>query len=138
MCLCCSLATSAELTVIPRVEHPDVSIVSFTGGTSTGKLVASLATQSFKKLSLELGGKNASIVFDDCDLDDAVKGVTRAAFLNSGQICLCCSRIFVQRGIYKQFIERVVNETKKVSRSASSLNSCCHLNIELVFSDQSW
>ena len=84
---------------------PDVDLVSFTGGTSTGAKVAQSASPQFKKLSLELGGKNASIVFSDCDLEETVKGVTRAAFLNQGQVCLCGSRILVEDSIYDRFME---------------------------------
>jgi len=88
------------------VEHPDIKGMSFTGGTATGKLVAKTAAPMFKKLSLELGGKNATIVFDDADLDETVAGTVRASFANQGQICLCGSRLLVQRGIYDQFMER--------------------------------
>jgi len=69
----------------PLVAHSDVDLVSFTGGTSTGEKVAASAAPAFKKLSLELGGKNASIVFADCDMDSTVAGVVRAGFLNQGQ-----------------------------------------------------
>lgn len=93
------------------VEHDRVKAISFTGGTVTGARIAALAAPRFKKLSLELGGKNPNIIFEDCDLDRAVKISTRAAFANQGQICLCGSRIFVQRSIYKKFkaafLERV-------------------------------
>lgn len=85
--------------------HPKIKAISFTGGTKTGKTVAETAGGQFKKISLELGGKNASIVFADCDLEKTVAGVTRAAFLNQGQICLCGSRILVQRDIYAKFID---------------------------------
>lgn len=84
---------------------PDVDLVSFTGGTSTGAKVAQSASPQFKKLSLELGGKNASIVFSDCDLEETIKGVARAAFLNQGQVCLCGSRILVEDSIYDRFME---------------------------------
>eukprot|EP01062_Namystynia_karyoxenos_P026579 TRINITY_DN2060_c0_g1_i5.p1 TRINITY_DN2060_c0_g1~~TRINITY_DN2060_c0_g1_i5.p1 ORF type:complete len:535 (+),score=163.40 TRINITY_DN2060_c0_g1_i5:85-1605(+) len=87
----------------PLVKHPHVSAVSFTGGTKTGALVAAAAAPQFKKLSLELGGKNSSIVFADCDMEAAVAGVLRAAFLNSGQVCLCGSRVLIQRGFYERF-----------------------------------
>jgi len=80
----------------PLVSHENISLVSFTGGTSTGSIVAKAAASSFKKLSLELGGKNASIIFDDCNLENTVKGVVRSGFLNQGQVCLCGSRILVQ------------------------------------------
>lgn len=96
----------------PLVRHPDVSAVSFTGGTATGRIVARDAAPMFKKLSLELGGKNASIVFDDCDFDRTVDGVLRAAFLNQGQICLCGSRILVQQGIYERFVEALTQKAR--------------------------
>lgn len=92
------------------VEHPEIKAISFTGGTSTGKIVAATAAPMFKKLSLELGGKNASIVSDDADLDLAVPGVLRASFLNSGQICLCGSRVLVHSSIYDEFISRYLQE----------------------------
>ena len=92
----------------PLVEHPDVDLVSFTGGTSTGEKVASSAAPMFKKVSLELGGKNSSIVFADCDMEDTVAGVVRSGFLNQGQVCLCGSRILVEDSIYNEFEERFV------------------------------
>ena len=94
------------------VEHPEIKAISFTGGTSTGKIVAATAAPMFKKLSLELGGKNASIVLEDADLDVAVPGVLRASFLNSGQICLCGSRVLVHSSIYDEFMERYLQELK--------------------------
>ena len=77
------------------LEHPQIKAISFTGGTSTGKIVAQTAAPMFKKLSLELGGKNATIILDDADLPTAAKGAARAAFTNSGQVCLCGSRILI-------------------------------------------
>ncbi len=96
----------------PLVSHQDVSLVSFTGGTSTGSIVAKSAASSFKKLSLELGGKNSSIIFDDCDLENTVKGVVRSGFLNQGQVCLCGSRILVQEDIYDEFIDKFIIEVE--------------------------
>lgn len=93
---------------------PDVDLVSFTGGTSTGAKVAQSASPQFKKLSLELGGKNASIVFSDCNLEETVKGVTRAAFLNQGQVCLCGSRILVEDAIYDQFMDMFVESVESM------------------------
>jgi aminomuconate-semialdehyde/2-hydroxymuconate-6-semialdehyde dehydrogenase len=90
------------------VKHHDVDLVSFTGGTATGAEVAKIAAPQFKKLSLELGGKNASIVFEDCDLEATVKGVTRSAFLNQGQVCLCGSRVLIERSIYEDFKHKFV------------------------------
>jgi aminomuconate-semialdehyde/2-hydroxymuconate-6-semialdehyde dehydrogenase len=90
------------------VAHPDVPMISFTGGTVTGARVAASAAPMFKKLSLELGGKNPTVVFADADLGEAYRGATRAAFWNQGEICLCGSRVFVERSIYDQFVEGFV------------------------------
>ena len=98
----------------PLVSHENVSLVSFTGGTSTGSIVAKSAASSFKKLSLELGGKNASIIFDDCNLENTVKGVVRSGFLNQGQVCLCGSRILVQEKIYEEFVEKFISEVESM------------------------
>lgn len=97
----------------PLVGHSGVKAVSFTGGTASGALVAGIAAPQFKKLSLELGGKNPSLVFADCDFEAAVEGVARAAFQNTGQICLCGSRILVERALYDRFVEALVRETEK-------------------------
>jgi len=93
----------------PLVAHSDVNLVSFTGGTSTGEKVAASAAPVFKKLSLELGGKNASIVFADCDMESTVAGVVRAGFLNQGQVCLCGSRVLVEDSIYDEFRDRFID-----------------------------
>jgi aminomuconate-semialdehyde/2-hydroxymuconate-6-semialdehyde dehydrogenase len=85
------------------VAHPDIKAISFTGGTATGRSVAATAAPLFKKLSLELGGKNASVVFADCDFEKTVSGTVRAGFANQGEICLCGSRVLVQRPIYDRF-----------------------------------
>jgi aminomuconate-semialdehyde/2-hydroxymuconate-6-semialdehyde dehydrogenase len=90
------------------VEHADVRAVSFTGGTATGARVAAAAAPRFKKLSLELGGKNATLVFADCAFDAAVAGAVRAGFQNQGQVCLCGSRILVERSIHDRFVAALV------------------------------
>lgn len=92
----------------PILEHPEVGLISFTGGTATGARVAMAAAPRFKKLSLELGGKNPTLVFADCDLDRTVEGVVRAGFLNQGQVCLCGSRILIERSLYDEFRDRLV------------------------------
>ncbi len=93
------------------VSHKDVKAISFTGGTKTGEWIAREAAPKFKKLSLELGGKNPNIIFADCDYDEMLKTTVLSSFSNQGQICLCGSRIFVERPIYERFkadfIERV-------------------------------
>ncbi|MFM1876535.1 MAG: hypothetical protein RL266_2272 [Bacteroidota bacterium] len=95
-------------------EHPDVPIISFTGGTETGKTIARTAAPMFKKLSLELGGKNPNIIFDDCDLENAINTSLNSSFANQGQICLCGSRIYVQRGVYEEFRDRFVEKVGRM------------------------
>ncbi|MBL7877200.1 MAG: aldehyde dehydrogenase [Cyclobacteriaceae bacterium] len=96
------------------VEHPDVSVISFTGGTVTGKRIAATAAPMFKKLSLELGGKNPNIIFDDCDFEQAVNTSLHSSFSNQGEICLCGSRILVEKSIYKKFVDEFVKRTKEL------------------------
>ncbi|WP_138419585.1 aldehyde dehydrogenase [Aquibacillus sediminis] len=95
--------------------HPEVDLVSFTGETTTGKAIMKNGADTLKKVSFELGGKAANIIFDDADLDKAIPESIRAAFLNSGQVCLAGSRILVQRSILDEFIERF-------KQAASELN----------------
>jgi aminomuconate-semialdehyde/2-hydroxymuconate-6-semialdehyde dehydrogenase len=85
------------------VAHKDVKAISFTGGTKTGEEIARTAAPMFKKLSLELGGKNPNIIFADCDYDEMLATTVRSSFANQGQICLCGSRIFVERPIFERF-----------------------------------
>ena len=87
------------------ITHPKIQAISFTGGTKTGEWIARTAAPMFKKLSLELGGKNPNLVFADCNFDEAVKSSVNAAFSNQGEICLCGSRIFVEKSIYEKFKE---------------------------------
>ena len=96
------------------VEHPLVKAVSFTGGTATGRRIAETAAPVFKKLSLELGGKNPNLVFADCDFERAVSESVRAAFSNNGQICLCGSRIYIERPIYERFRDAFVEKVKQL------------------------
>lgn len=98
---------------VPLTTHPAVKAVSFTGSTATGKAIAGVASPMLKKVSLELGGKNPSVVFDDCDFEAAVVGTARAAFFNTGQVCLCGSRLLVQRGIHDRFVEALCAEARK-------------------------
>lgn len=95
------------------VKHPKIKAISFTGGTKTGEYIARTAAPMFKKLSLELGGKNPTIIFDDCDFEDTLSNTIRSSFANQGQICLCGSRIFVQRGIYEKFKSAFVEKVAK-------------------------
>lgn len=98
----------------PLVAHAGVKAVSFTGGTATGRIVAAAAAVSFKKVSLELGGKNPFIVFEDCDVDKALDAAVRAGYMNQGQICLCGSRLFVQRSIFDSFLSKFVAKVKEI------------------------
>lgn len=97
--------------------HDDVAAISFTGGTVTGAAVAGNAAPRFKKLSLELGGKNPNLIFADADLtadSGAIATSIRSSFWNQGEICLCGSRIFVERSIHDEFVERFAAATKKL------------------------
>lgn len=98
----------------PLITHEDTPIISFTGGTATGKHIASLTAPMFKKTSLELGGKNPNIVFADANFDQALEIAIKAAFSNQGQICLCGSRLFVQKDIYDDFKDAYVSRVSKL------------------------
>ena len=94
--------------------HPKVGTISFTGGTVTGRKVAEAGAPLFKKVSLELGGKNPNIIFADADLDAAISGSLRSSFANQGQVCLCGSRVFVERPAYDDFVRRFVEKTSQL------------------------
>ncbi len=108
------------------VEHPKVQAISFTGGTQTGARIAATAAPRFKKLSLELGGKNPNIVFADCDFERAVATSVRSSFFNQGEICLSGSRIFIERPIFDKFREEFVRRTQAL-RVADPLVEGCDL-----------
>ncbi len=86
-------------------QHPGVNAVTFTGESQTGAAIMKTVAASVKPVSFELGGKNAAMVFADCEFDDAVAGISDAAFLNTGQVCLCAERVYVERPIYSRFVE---------------------------------
>ena len=94
--------------------HPKIITISFTGGTVTGRKVAEACAPLFKKVSLELGGKNPNIIFADADLDAAIAGSVRSSFANQGQVCLCGSRVFVERPAYKNFVDRFVEKASQL------------------------
>jgi len=94
------------------VNHPKVKAISFTGGTKTGELIAREAAPKFKKLSLELGGKNPNIIFADCNYEEMMETTLRSSFANQGQICLCGSRIFVEKPLYEKFKTDFVQQVK--------------------------
>ncbi len=125
------------------VEHADVSVISFTGGTVTGKTIAATAAPMFKKLSLELGGKNPNIVFADCEFEQAVSTSINSSFSNQGEICLCGSRILVERSIYEKFVDEFVKRTKELvvgdpleeKTRVGALVSEAHMNKVLSYID---
>ncbi len=94
--------------------HPAVKAISFTGGTATGAEIARTAAPMFKKLSLELGGKNPTLVFADCDWNATIETVTRSAFANQGEICLCGSRILVEHSIYERFRDELAERVRNL------------------------
>jgi aminomuconate-semialdehyde/2-hydroxymuconate-6-semialdehyde dehydrogenase len=96
------------------VRHPRVPLISFTGGTETGRRIYRDSAEHFKKISLELGGKNPNLIFADCDLEQAVKTSLRSTFLNQGEICLCGSRIYVEEKIFSAFVDQFVAEVSKL------------------------
>ncbi|MEM4331705.1 MAG: aldehyde dehydrogenase family protein [Candidatus Micrarchaeia archaeon] len=96
------------------VNHPDVRMISFTGSTEIGKQIAGACAKRLAKVSLELGGKNAVIVMDDCNIDTAVSAVVKGAFTVAGERCTATSRVIVHEKIYAQFLEKLITETKKL------------------------
>src|SRR5574343_414786 len=106
------------------VKHPKIKAISFTGGTKTGEYIARTAAPMFKKLSLELGGKNPNIIFADCNFENMIKTTVRSSFENQGQICLCGSRIFIERPIYEKFKEAFIEKVNalKVGDPNSDVN----------------
>ena len=85
-------------------QHPDVNAITFTGESRTGAAIMKTVAASVKPVSFELGGKNAAIIFADCEFDGAVEGISKAVFLNTGQVCLCTERVYVERGVFDRFV----------------------------------
>lgn len=96
-------------TGTPLTKHKDVKLISFTGGTATGKTILQNSIEGLKRTSLELGGKNPALIFDDADMAETLATTVRSAFQNQGEICLCNSRVFVQRKIYDEFLEKYLS-----------------------------
>eukprot|EP01118_Nematostelium_gracile_P007988 TRINITY_DN2622_c0_g1_i1.p1 TRINITY_DN2622_c0_g1~~TRINITY_DN2622_c0_g1_i1.p1 ORF type:complete len:345 (-),score=79.72 TRINITY_DN2622_c0_g1_i1:611-1606(-) len=101
------------------VKHPQVPLISFTGGTATGEFILKDSASQYKKVYLELGGKNPNIIFDDANLEECVNTTIRSSFSNQGEICLCGSRILVQEGIYEKFLRLFVEKNKEFGRGRS-------------------
>ncbi|MGG6358384.1 aldehyde dehydrogenase [Peribacillus frigoritolerans] len=95
-------------------EHPDVDAITFTGETKTGTAIMKAAAPTLKKISFELGGKNPNIVFADSNLEEVIETTLKSSFMNQGEVCLCGSRIYVQQGLYDEFLEKMVARTKKL------------------------
>jgi aminomuconate-semialdehyde/2-hydroxymuconate-6-semialdehyde dehydrogenase len=95
-------------------QHPDVNAVTFTGESQTGAAIMKTVAASVKPVSFELGGKNAAIVFADCDFADTVDGISEAAFLNTGQVCLCTERVYVERAMFEKFVEALKRKAESL------------------------
>lgn len=95
-------------------QHPDIDCVTFTGESNTGSVIMRAVSPGVKPVSFELGGKNAGIVFEDADFDEAIQGILRSSFTNSGQVCLCTERVYVQRSIYDRFVQALKEATEKI------------------------
>jgi aminomuconate-semialdehyde/2-hydroxymuconate-6-semialdehyde dehydrogenase len=95
-------------------QHPDLNAVTFTGESQTGAAIMRAVAATLKPVSFELGGKNAAIVFADCDFEDAVSGVAEAVFLNTGQVCLCTERVYVERRIFDRFVEALKKKAESL------------------------
>lgn len=106
---------TGNVTGEAMIKHPDIKAISFTGSTRAGERIASLAAPKFKKLSLELGGKNPTIIFADCDWDRMMKTSVQSSFSNQGEICLCGSRILVEESVYEKFKNEFVDKTKQLT-----------------------
>src|ERR1035438_5815885 len=95
-------------------QHPDVNAVTFTGESQTGATIMKAVAASVKPVSFELGGKNAAVVFEDCDFEDAVNGISEAAFLNTGQVCLCTERVYVECEIFDKFVDALKHKAQSL------------------------
>lgn len=126
------------------VDHPAIRAISFTGGTSTGRQIAAAAAPRLVRLSLELGGKNPAIVFEDANFERAIPGLVRAGFTNQGQVCLCTSRILVHQDCYEIVRERLVSAVSKLrvgdprdpATDQGALISAAHTDKVLGYLDQ--
>ena len=96
------------------VNHKGIKAISFTGGTETGKKISNDCSNTFKKLNLEMGGKNPVLVFDDCNYPKMLDSIVKSSFLNQGQICLAGSRIYIQKNIYKKFKKDFIKKVEKI------------------------
>jgi aminomuconate-semialdehyde/2-hydroxymuconate-6-semialdehyde dehydrogenase len=107
-------------------QHPDINAVTFTGESQTGAAIMKTVAATVKPVSFELGGKNAAIVFADCDFEEAVSGIADAVFLNTGQVCLCAERVYVERGIFDRFVDALKGKAENL-RLGSPLENATEL-----------
>lgn len=105
---------SGGLVGTALTEHKDVDAITFTGETVTGQTIMKSAAKTLKKLSYELGGKNPNIIFADSDLDEVIETTLKSSFINQGEVCLCGSRIYVERSAYDEFLQKFVAKTKEL------------------------
>lgn len=120
---------------VALVEHPGVPTLSFTGSTRVGRFISDAASKTFKRVSLEMGGKNPFVIFEDADLAQAIPGAARAAFTNGGQICLCGSRLLAHKSVYEEVIDglarlardRVIGDPIDAATEHGALVSMSHL-----------
>ncbi|MBV6478783.1 MAG: 2-aminomuconic 6-semialdehyde dehydrogenase [Ignavibacteria bacterium] len=105
------------------VSHPEIKAITFTGGTSTGREISKIASPMFKKLSLELGGKNPVIIFSDCRYDEMLETTVNSSFRNQGEICLCGSRIFIEKNLYKKFRDDFIKRVSQLTVGDPLLDS---------------
>jgi len=125
------------------VKHKEIKAISFTGGTSTGKLISQSASKTFKKLSLEMGGKNPAIIFEDCNYELMLENILRSSFSNQGQICLCSSRLLIERTIYEKFkndlslkvSELLIGDPSKTETQFGSISSKGHFDKVVSYID---
>jgi aminomuconate-semialdehyde/2-hydroxymuconate-6-semialdehyde dehydrogenase len=109
------------------VTHPQVKLVSFTGGTKTGRHIAELCARDLKRASLELGGKNPGIIFADADLGECIPTTIRSSFQNQGEICLCNSRLYVEKSLFPEFIERFSTFSRRAAKPGDPLSDSSFL-----------
>jgi aminomuconate-semialdehyde/2-hydroxymuconate-6-semialdehyde dehydrogenase len=95
-------------------RHPGVNAITFTGESRTGAAILQSVAPTVKPVSFELGGKNAAIIFGDCEFDEAVNGIAEAVFLNTGQVCLCCERLYVERTIFSTFVDALKKKAESL------------------------
>ncbi len=119
-----ALTGSGSVVGMALVRHPLIKKVAFTGSTAVGRKIAAAAADGLKKVSLELGGSLPMLVFDDCDIEAAATGAARRSFRNMGQICIAVNRIYVQRGVYREFLDAFLDKTRALTIGDGAAEPC--------------